>query len=1271
MTVKAGDVLYAYVYLDASSTPTEIMLQWNNGNWNHRAYWGANTILYGTTNTAERRYMGPLPAKGQWVRLEVPASAVALEGSTVSGMAFSQVGGRATWDNTGSYSVIPTITVAATDASATIGSTTDTATFTFTRTGGTTNALTVNFTLGGTAIKWNDYRRPEGDMPSSITIPAGASSVVLTINAIANCTSASPETVLLTLVSDASYLVGTSSASTVTILPAPVTSTGTTTPPTDTTTTPPVTTTPPDTTTTGTSTTTTVAGTEMDYTGLIMPKLCDHTLYVITPNLIEVKRINTKPSITSPVDSWNFVDANNTLTLPAISEFAVTVNGVPVTVTAVGFRRRALSAPLDVRDLRLDNSLYLQLSTSIAEGQVVEVKNPSGCLWASSEVYKTAANPLRWNPAIHVNEEGYVPAFSKKAKVGYYLGSLGELNVSSTLGFKLVKANTTTVVYQGTLTARPDVGWVYTPTPYQKVLEADFTSFTTPGQYQILIPGMGASLPFLIDDGIAMGFLRTYALGIYHQRCGTTNAIPYTRFTKDACHIAPAEVPSPQANYAFTWTTIAGKNADYASNPRHTAPQLKDEASQLYPFVNKGTIDVSGGHHDAGDYSKYTINVAHLTHLLMFTADSIPGAAALDNLGLPESGDGISDIMQEAKREADYLAKLQDADGGFYFLVYPKTREYESNVQPDHGDSQVVWPKNTSVTAAGVAALAQCASSPRFKAAFPAEAALYLQKAKLGWQFLMNAIAKYGKDGAYQKVTFYSDNWMHDDELAWAAAEMYVATGDTQYQSKLFEFFPDPNDANTYRWGWWRMSESWGNAIRAYAFAVRDGRLNASQLNATYLAKCEAEVVAAGDAAQKWSNQSAYGTSFPEDTKHFLAAGWYFSLDQASDMAAAYQVSPKQSYIDALVANMDYEAGSNPVNVTYLTGIGLKRQRETVNQYARTDRRVLPPTGIPQGNIQCRFDPLDNYGSDLTTTVYPLDSATTSPYPFYDRWTDTWNVTTEFITVNQARSLLAMSAIATLTPAKSTAWTTATPVIAVPTTVVQVASPTTLSVTVPGMNLSNARIVWEARDQEPSFGATYTISPKNNGAQWVEVEIQWPDGRRVSAASTFMANSPIVNWVNGSIPSCGEAGSDGGDGWNWVTSNPTPTSAPAVHQSNIGTGLHEHWFDNTSSPLVVSVGDKMFAWVYLDPVNTPTEIMLMWNDGNWEHRAYWGDNSITYGQSGTVSRTYVGALPAAGQWVKLEVPASAVALEGSIVKGMGFSLYGGRASWDVAGKSSN
>ena len=48
----------------------------------------------------------------------------------------------------------------------------------------------------------------------------------------------------------------------------------------------------------------------------------------------------------------------------------------------------------------------------------------------------------------------------------------------------------------------------------------------------------------------------------------------------------------------------------------------------------------------------------------------------------------------------------------------------------------------------------------------------------------------------------------------------------------------------------------------------------------------------------------------------------------------------------------------------------------------------------------------------------------------------------------------------------------------------------------------------------------------------------------------------------------------------------------------------------------------------------------------------------------------MGGLPAAGQWVRLEVPASLVGLEGRTLSGMNFILYNGRAAWDYTGKSS-
>jgi hypothetical protein len=851
----------------------------------------------------------------------------------------------------------------------------------------------------------------------------------------------------------------------------------------------------------------------LESSAVTQPSVGDTSLRVLAPTWLELREIDTEPmsnpsqaTAYNQVSGWNLVDANNAFITPALSQFAVKVDGQSVPVVAVGFKRRALFASMIRYDLRIDNALYLQLATPISDGQTVVVTNPGGALWPAGQSYALTTNPLRYSPAIHVNQEGYIPTLPKKAMVGYYLGNLGELPVAGLSHFSVVDVSDGATVFRGTLTARPDIGYNYTPLPYQQVLQADFSPVTTPGRYCLVVSGLGASLPFLIDDGIAMGWMRTYALGMYFQRSGMAVGLPFTRFAHDADHTAPARVPSPQSAYPFTWATIASKNA--AVNPLQTAPRLASEAAQLYPFVNKGKIDVSGGHFDAGDYSKYTINSAALVHYLMFTVDSIPGAAALDNLGIPESGDGIPDLLQEAKWEADYIAKLQDADGGFYFIVYPKSREYEGNVSltnGNDGDPQVVWPKNTSATAAAVAALAECASSPAFRKAYPATAALYLRKATLGWQFLTNAIAKYGKVGAYQKITFYGDDFTDNDEESWAACEMYLATGNPKYQQQLFAWFPNPNDPATFKWGWMHMSESYGCAIRSYAFAAISGRLLPDQLARDYLARCDIEIAAAGDDALLWSNQNAYATSFPKEMKRFHAAGWHFSLNAASDMAVAYRLNSNPAYLDAILGNMNYEGGTNPVNLCYVTGLGVRRQLVVVDQYALNSRRVLPPDGIPIGNIQAGFDWLGFYGRELGNLTFPSDGDAAAPYPFYDRWSDTWNVTTEFVTVNEARSVLALSVLVNQTASVSTPWTFGTATITASATGVPIGMPITLSVQTPGLELAKARVVWEARDQQPAFGPTFTLSPANAGVQWVEVEADWPDGRRVFATGSFTA----------------------------------------------------------------------------------------------------------------------------------------------------------------------
>ncbi len=428
-------------------------------------------------------------------------------------------------------------------------------------------------------------------------------------------------------------------------------------------------------------------------------------------------------------------------------------------------------------------------------------------------------------------------------------------------------------------------------------------------------------------------------------------------------------------------------------------------------------MDTHGGHHDAGDYSKYTIDVAQLSHNLLFAVDSLPGVAQLDNLGFPKAGNGVPDVLEEAMWEIDFLSRLQDADGGFYFLVYPRDRQYEADVSllaPNLGDPQVVFPKTTTrdrrggrrarrgwLLTLGEAVLPGAGRKiPRGSEsgmAIPAKCVRQIRAARLLpiHQSIWRSLRARGRNGLGRRRPL-------------------CATGDAAYQTELMSHY-DPSDPNTIYWSWWRMFDAYGCAVRDYAFAARSGRLQPSQLNAAYLAKCEQQIVLCGDdnVCGGWvANASAYRNSFSPAYKGPDNAGWFFSVNQTFDLAVANVVSNKQAYIDAMVGNMNYEAGCNPVNMGFVTGVAWKRQNQIVSQYADNTVRSLPPTGIPVSSVQGGFTWLSTYGTENSALTfpndYPNDNGSGAPYYApYDRWADTFNTTTELISPQQGRSLAA------------------------------------------------------------------------------------------------------------------------------------------------------------------------------------------------------------------------------------------------------------------------
>ncbi|HET6423210.1 MAG TPA: PSD1 and planctomycete cytochrome C domain-containing protein [Planctomycetaceae bacterium] len=138
--------------------------------------------------------------------------------------------------------------------------------------------------------------------------------------------------------------------------------------------------------------------------------------------------------------------------------------------------------------------------------------------------------------------------------------------------------------------------------------------------------------------------------------------------------------------------------------------------------------------------------------------------------------------------------------------------------------------------------------------------------------------------------------------------------------------------------------------------------------------------------------------------------------------------------------------------------------------------------------------------------------------------------------------------------------------------------------------------------------------------------------------------------------------------WEFVTADKGPVFSGAKASVRSGEGITQHFFTGANPPLKIGAGDRLFAYVYLDPQNPPKAVMLQFNDGTWEHRVNFGSDQITFGAPNTPAKVQGGPLPEVGKWGRLEVEASQVNLPpGAMLNGWAFTQFGGKAYWDKAG----
>ncbi|MCX7005224.1 MAG: glycoside hydrolase family 9 protein [bacterium] len=282
------------------------------------------------------------------------------------------------------------------------------------------------------------------------------------------------------------------------------------------------------------------------------------------------------------------------------------------------------------------------------------------------------------NRNIKVNQLGYrADAPLKYAYFGGYLGTLGPMPVGGITTWQLIGADTQAPVLSGAwvLRAANDVDTGET------ILCADFSGWTTPGRYYVYAPGAGCSPVFEVRQAVYNDLLSLAARSFYLARCGMPDGVgpPYSSpWHYGVCHTNDG---------LYHWSVT-------------NSPFWQGEQPGAYR-------NLRGGWHDAADYGKYVVSAMDALWCLFSAYECYPQNFVDGQFGIPESNNGVPDLLDEIRYELAWLLKMQDSDGGVYHKVC--TKNWCETLPENDPQNKYLLEKTTHATAAFGAGMAMAA----------------------------------------------------------------------------------------------------------------------------------------------------------------------------------------------------------------------------------------------------------------------------------------------------------------------------------------------------------------------------------------------------------------------------------------------------------------------------------------------------------------------------------------------------------------------------------
>ena len=587
----------------------------------------------------------------------------------------------------------------------------------------------------------------------------------------------------------------------------------------------------------------------------------------------------------------------------------------------------------------VDHRIFVLLGDDVGQRELLTVQH-SGAAGSELEVIVPFSDHYLETPLIQVNQVGYNPRAARR--YAYVYGWMGDGGAADLSGLPASAEVLIEPLHPLEARSAAATGLAITQRSESdedaagEVRQIDLS--TVPAaegvRYRVRVPGVGISWPTAVSEEAAHKAFYAVWRGLFHNRwCGDLDA-DSTEWSRPPDHC--------EAYFVEEGVTF----------------DMFDESTPL-----ENLAPVVGGHHDAGDFDIRPYHVV-VAQYLMRAYEMDPTRYADGQLTIPESNNGIPDVLDEALWSVAGWAQLQNPDGSVRSGV--ESWRHPAGYYYAHEDQLAYWTHDPMAwhTAYVAGLMAQAAYL-----VLPYDAAL----------------AGDLEDGARAAYGWATDQGAPDEYLLYGASELFRLTGEALYGDDYVDL-------------WWSIDD-WGRGaydniqtmLRIYTGAFTSYTPAMADFTMAYYdapgADTDVRTITLEQLDERADESAALlvdSTSAHRHGRDGLASDWGVGVTTGRHVDMIYQrlqlggldATTEQDYLDALSLAADYALGCNPASYSYITGLGSRHPEEPLHLDSLAfilDQQMPPVPGIPV------FGPVTSFPG-----AYYYDPIGAAFYPDFD-----------------------------------------------------------------------------------------------------------------------------------------------------------------------------------------------------------------------------------------------------------------------------------------------